>query len=414
MLRQSPIGILVENRDFGLLWLGQLLSSLGTSFSIVALPLLMLAIGGSSIELGIVAALMSASNLALLLLGGVLVDRLARRRMVIAIELVRALALGAVALAALTGVLTVWMLYASAVVTGAMIAFFTPASNALIAEVVPRARLGEANSWRALGLGLSRVVGGSLAALVVVVLGPAIAIGLDALSYLANAGFVRSVRAGQAAFGPRAPLLTSARAGFAAAWRSAWVRWTISIFAVTNAVTGALVQVALPLAAVAHLGGPIALGTFASASAAGTLLAAGLLTQLRVQRRRGVLAYVASAVGTAGLAVVPLGGSAAGAAVGGLLFGIGSQMFGIIWNTSLQQVVPGDMIGRVTSLDWFVSLLLVPIGNLAVAQLLVTVDPSVLMIAGGSMAAAIKLLALALPSVRDFDVVSPSEPVSSR
>jgi MFS family permease len=399
----SPLAVLLRYPDFGLLWIGQTLSLFGSTFSQVALPLLVLAIGGSAIELGTVAALGTGSYAVLLLVGGVIVDRNARRRVVLVIELSRGAVNLVIALLAFTGALAIWHVYIAAVVTGALSAFATPADNALVAEVMPRDQLTQANSWRSLSIGVSRIAGGGLAALVVSAFGPAIAIVVDAASYFINAGFVARVRAGRAPLGGRTGLWQSAREGFVPVWRSDWIRLTIVVFAFTNAVTGSLVAVVIPVVAAQRLGGALALGGFASGLAAGAVIAATIFTQVRFRHHRGAVAYLASAFGSVGLSAVPLTGNALGAIVGGLFLGIGSQVFTVIWNSSLQEIVPRDKIGRVTSLDWFGSLILAPIGNIAIAALATRIDPLVILVVGGLTVGTAKVGALLIPRLRDFE-----------
>jgi len=394
--------VLVEHRDFRLLWIGQTVSWLGSAVSVVAVPLLLLSIGGTAADLGTVLALQSGSYLAVILLSGIVADRLARRPLIVVVDLVRGTATAVGAVLALTHMLTVPEVYVFAALFGAADAFFQPATSALLAEVLPRDRMQQANSWRSLSLGLARVLGGGLGALIVATAGAPVAVALDALTYFVSAALAAAVRAGTAPLAKPAPLIVTAREGVLVAWRSRWIRLTLLIFAIANVVLGPLPVVVVPLAAVLAPNSALALGAFASASAAGAITAAALLTRVQVRRARGTLAYVAAATSALGFTLVPLVGGTAGFAMAGFLLGSGNQVFGIIWSSSLQQIVPGDKLGRVTSLDWFISLLFLPIGALVVARAVEVVGPHAVLVAGGTGVSLVLLAALALPTLRDY------------
>src|SRR5919202_895493 len=132
---------LLRNRDFMLLQAGQLLSAGGTQVASIAYPLLVLSLTGSPAKAGLVAFARLLPNALFGLLGGVAADRFDRRRVMIAADLVRALAVGGVVAAILLDRLAFWQLPPAAFVEGTGNAFFGPAAAGALRSVVPPAAL---------------------------------------------------------------------------------------------------------------------------------------------------------------------------------------------------------------------------------------------------------------------------------
>jgi len=188
-----------RNRDFLLLWSGQAVSSLGDQVSGLALPLLVLALTGSSAQAGLVLAASLLPYLALSLPAGVLVDRWDRKRVMIRCDVARVVALGSVPLAYHIGRLTTAQLYAVALVEGAAAVFFSLAETAALPRVVSRARLTEAAALNATADGAATVVGPGLAGLIIglargTVAGAALAYLVDSLSFLVSAVSLGAIR----------------------------------------------------------------------------------------------------------------------------------------------------------------------------------------------------------------------------
>jgi MFS family permease len=153
-------------RDFRILWLGQVVSALGTRVSGVAFPLLTLTLTGSATKAGAVGFAGTLPLLVLTLHAGALVDRYDRKRMMLACEAARAVALASVAAGVLWGFISFWQLMAVAVVDGAGFTLFEIAQRAALRQLVPVARLPQAaalNQGREYGaLLLGMPIGGVL------------------------------------------------------------------------------------------------------------------------------------------------------------------------------------------------------------------------------------------------------------
>jgi MFS family permease len=182
-----------RNRDFLLLWTGQVVSTIGTRVSGLAYPLIVLAITGSAAQAGLVAAAQTAPFLIWFLPAGALVDRWPRKRIMLAADAGRAVALASVAVAVLLGRITLGHLIAVAFAEGTLYVFFLLAETAALPYVVPGPQLPAAvaqNQARDQGASL---VGQPLAGLLFG-LGHALPFAVDAVSYLAGVAMTAPIR----------------------------------------------------------------------------------------------------------------------------------------------------------------------------------------------------------------------------
>jgi DHA3 family macrolide efflux protein-like MFS transporter len=184
----------VWNRDFLILWQGQLVSFFGDVVYAIALGFWILQTTGSTALMG---ALLAATSLPRVLaspFAGVLVDRTDRKRLLIAMDLVRGTAVVLVALAGSAGVLRIWMVFAAGVLIGLGGAFFSPAVTSVLPEIVPRDRLVQANASYSLISTGSSVLGNSAGGFLFQLLGAPILFLVNGLSYLVSAATLLFVR----------------------------------------------------------------------------------------------------------------------------------------------------------------------------------------------------------------------------
>jgi len=147
----------LRHRDFRLLLTGQTISSFGNSISNVAVPFQLLALGASPLQLGITIAIETATNVAFLLLGGAVADRIQRRTLILASDALAGSVLATVAALSISGALRVEHLYVAAAALGAAEAFLFPAFSAIIAELVPADILRAGNAARLLSRSAARI-----------------------------------------------------------------------------------------------------------------------------------------------------------------------------------------------------------------------------------------------------------------
>ena len=127
----------LRHRDFRLLWSGQTLTLLGSFVSNIAYPFQVLQLGGSAAELGTLVSVYATASLVFLLVGGAVADRVSRRSLIVATELLSGVMVGIVAILGFTGAIQIWHLYVTYAVFGATTAFSIPALGAIIPELVP-------------------------------------------------------------------------------------------------------------------------------------------------------------------------------------------------------------------------------------------------------------------------------------
>ena len=182
---QKPPRSLWRNRDYMLLWSGQIVSSTGTRVSSLALPLLVLAVTGSPAQAGIMAALRAIPYVFLALPAGALVDRWDRKQVMIVSDVVRALAFASIPLAILFNSLTFAQLAIVSLLEGTMFTFFNMAETACLTEVVEKEQLTEAAAQGTIIDSVSGLVGPSLGGLLYSA-GQSIPFLADAVSYVVS------------------------------------------------------------------------------------------------------------------------------------------------------------------------------------------------------------------------------------
>ncbi|MFB4266395.1 MFS transporter [Nonomuraea sp. GTA35] len=345
---------LLRLRGFRNLFLAGAVSQLGSQISYVALPLLAVtALGAGAGEVGLLAALGTLTVLLLGLPAGAWVDRVRRRPVMIATDLLRAGALLSVPVAWWGGWLSMGHLYLVAVLVGAGTLLFDVASYSIVPALVGRDRLTAANTLLVgTGAGMD-VAGRSTAGVLVQVAGAPVAILLDALSYLWSAAWLRAVPEPRTAARESDPMGRQIAEG---------VRFLFgNPILVTALLQGTMVNLAFPLCSVLlpvvlvqQLGHPEwVLGAYLAAGGLGVL--AGSSSAHAIGRRLGTgrAAWLASLVTTPAAFVVPLlsmGGPWVWAsAVAWLVLTFRTGLNNVLLISLRQRVTPDAMLGRMTA-----------------------------------------------------------------
>jgi MFS family permease len=383
----------LRHREFRLLFTGRATTILGSAMAPVALAFAVLDITGSKTDLGLVLAARSLPQLLFLLVGGIWADRLPRHRVMVASDLVSGASQAAVAALLITGNAEIWHLVAFGIVNGTSTAFFFPASQGIVPQTVPPGLLQQANALLRLVLNGSFIGGAALGGLLVAAFGSGTAIAIDSATFFAGAVFIGAMRL------PASLRLESTNflADLAVGWKEFRARtwlWVIVLqFSFVNAVEGGALNVLGPVVAEEELGGARDWGLIVAAQALG--MVAGGLLGLRFQPRRMLLVATLAILLMPGV-LVTLGFPLALPLIVGAAFlaGIGIEMFGILWDTTMQQQIPGEMLSRLYSYDMVGSIALMPIGYAVagpVAELL-GVQTTLWAAAGVAVAATVPVL----------------------
>ncbi len=174
----------MRHRNYRIYWFGQMGSLVGAWMQSVALPWLVLELGGSPLQLGAVLALMFAPSMFLAPLGGVLADRVDKRRVLMIVNAVAMVQAGLLFGLAASGVVEVWHIYLLALLAGFVNAIEMPVRQAFAAELVPQEDLVNAIALNSTSFNLSRVIGPAIAGVTIAVFGVAINFGINTVSYL--------------------------------------------------------------------------------------------------------------------------------------------------------------------------------------------------------------------------------------
>ena len=403
------VGILrpLAIRDFRLLWSGLSVSLLGDGIFLVALPWLVLSISDSATSLALVGVAWTVPMVAFLLVGGVISDRFDRRRVMIVSDIARFVATLGLGLLATSGRIELWHVFALAVVYGAGDALFYPAFGAVVPELVPTELLVQANSLdgfvRPLG---SQLIGPAVGGLAIEGLGVGGAFLLDAGSFVCSAAAIFLMRPrprDRAAFSP-GNVVGEIREGLRFVRSKTWLWGTLVAAAVSLLVFLGPWEVLLPFLVKNELDRSAGdLGLVYAAGGAGAVTAALIMGQRQLPSRMVTFMYVGWTIGVSGLVVygvatalwqlVATAAVAAGCNAAAL----------VVWSTLMQRNVPGELLGRVTSLDWMISISLLPISFALTGPIAAAIGVRATLVGAGVLGAAIFFAFLFLPGMRDLE-----------
>jgi len=390
---QTQPRALWRHTDFMLLWSGQAVSTLGSSVSRLALPLLVLALTQSPAQAGLIAALQSVPYLVFSLPAGALIDRWDRKRVMIRCDVARCLAYGSVPLAYATAHLSLAQLYAVALVGGTAYVFFNIAEVAALPRVVPAEHLSHATALNESATSASSLIGPGVAGLIIslgrtTLSGTAVAYLVDSLSYLISTlslGFIRTPF--QAARAPTAG--RSLRTEIAEGLRFLWARHPLRALALLtmgmNLFFGPLPLAVIVLARTNLHADARTLGLIFSAASAGGLLGSLSASWVKARLRVGqaIIGAVAGiAVATPLVAVAP---SVPVVLAGFALVGAMLPIYNVVSISYRLRLVPDPLQGRVNSVFRLLALGSVPLGTALGGLLLGPIGPrvEVWMIAAG-------------------------------
>lgn len=397
MRRLDVFGPLAD-RPFRLLWLASTTSAVGAAFVPVALAFAVLGIGGNATSLGLVLLAGTVAGLASYQVAGVWADRLSRRSLMMAADLVRLVVEGGVAALLLTGQARIWELAVGNALVSIATAFFSPASTSLVAEIVPPERLQKANSLESVSTSVSWLAGPALSGLVVAAAGSGWAFAVDAASFAGSAACLLAMPSHGRVKPARQRFLAELATGWheVASRRWAWV--TLIGNALSN-MTFAVFLVLGPVLAVKRLGGASGWGLISSGVEAGTLLG-GLAAMWHKPRRPiafGMAALTLTALPMLALAArLPLYLVVVSAVVGmpGVL------VLNTNWATAIQQLIPNEVLSRFRSYDYMLAFIAMPAGYAIAGPLQAAFGADKVLVAAAVVAVAANAIPAVLPAVR--------------
>jgi MFS family permease len=395
----------LRHRDFRVLWAGMAVSLLGDGIFLIAIAWESYALWNAPAALSIVGIGMAVPTVLFLLAGGIVSDRYDRRLVMMWADGVRALAVAALAALVLAGSLHFWELVVLVAIYGSGTAFFTPAFEAVVPDLLPAADLPAANSLdqfvRPIALRLAGpFLGGTL-----VSAGAGVAFTVDAISFAASLVAVAAIR-------PRLPArdetntsaIAAVKEGLRFIRRRVWLWGTLASAAIAYLVFLGPTEVLLPYVVKNDLGGSAR--TLGFVFAAGGLGAVGSAIWMgsRGHPRRDV-SFIYGTWTLATLAVAGYGIATAAwqLMLACLVFNALETAGTIVWATVKQRHVPSSMLGRVSSLDWLISIGLLPVSFALTAPVAAAVGVRATLVGAAIVGAAVTLGALFLPGMRDIE-----------
>ena len=398
----------LRHRDFRVLWAGMAVSLVGDGIFLIAIAWETYVLWNAPAALSIVGIGMTVPTVLFLLLGGVLSDRHDRRLLMLWSDLVRAAAVATLAALAFAGALRLWELVALVAVYGCGTAFFIPAFEAVVPDLLPAEDLAAANSLdqfvRPIALRLlGPLLGGWLVAA-----GAGLAFTVDAASFGASALAVLAMRprarSGVVAVSHGAAL----REGLSFIRRRVWLWGTLVVAAAAYLVFLGPSEVLLPYMVKNELHASARdLGLVFAAGGVGAVGAALWMGQRGHPRRDITAMYATWTVATLALAGYGLAAASWQLMLACLVFNALETAGTIVWVTVKQRHVPGEMLGRVSSLDWLISIGLLPISFALTAPVAGALGVRATLVGAGLVGAAITLGGLFLPGMRDIESGGP-------
>jgi MFS family permease len=403
-------GGLLETRNFRLLSVGQLTSTIGDYCYAVALPWLVLTTHGSAAQLGGVLACYGIPRAALITVGGSLADRLPPRTLMLCSDTARCLLTVLFAIFAARHVTSLATLGPVAALLGAGSALFMPASYAILPTLLAPRDLQAGNALYNAAVQGGTLLGPALGGAIVATAGPAPAFGIDAVTYALSAlslAMIKPDPAGEVHGAAQASVAPERITVWRLLARERVLQLILAVLVGANFAVTACFEVALPVLSHARFGpggyGAI-MACFGAASVAGTLTAAragGLSKPAVVSASVFLIAALA-------VASVPAARGLPGAAAAMFVFGLVAGFGNVIFVTLIQRWAPPAMLGRVMGVVMLGSLGSFPLATAVAGMLARHLGPSPVFVLSGTLLALAILAGLTQSRFRTFGAPSSS------
>lgn len=391
---------LLANPPFVVLLAARTISMLGMAFAPVALAFGILGLPGADAgTLSVVLAAQTIPLVVFMLVGGVIADRYPRALVLRWGQLLAAAAWSAIGAMLLSGYTPLWLLCVAAAVAGMAGATVYPALSGIIPDLVPAHLLQQGNAWLSMGASAARFVGLVASGAVVVWIGGGWAMVVAGSLYLVAAALSSALpRGGSLARAEENPL-RQLRDGWGEFRSRQWLWVCVLQWSVLLMVLHASQGVLGPVIAKAELGGAAGWTAVLSGEALGAIVGVGIAM---VWRPRRPILVATLLTFTAAAPQFLLGFSAPlwVIVVSAFFMGIGFDLFGVLWMTTMQREVPPESLSRVASYDALGSLMLGPIGLLLAGPAAAVFGPHLALIGTGVVSIVTTVFALGFPEVR--------------
>ncbi len=388
----------------------------------VAMVYQVIHLGGGPLELSLVAAAGSVGLVAFVLAGGIAADRVPQRLLIIAVEGANLAVIAGISGLAMAGWLQLWHLAVGSFVLGVGAAFFFPAYSAILPRILPAQDLLAANGMEGtMRPILQQAAGPAVAGILVAALSPSHAVtgvaGCHLLAFIilnflgrhalaapssgAEDGGSHPTGADTHEHPARTSFFHDLREGVSYTIRTPWLLWTLLWACVSVLFLIGPIEVLMPFVVRDQLGGDSRMfGFLLAVMGVGGAIGSLVTASLKLPRRYLTVMMVCWGAGSLPLAAVGILDSFWTVAAAMFIFGATGSVGMVIWGTLLQRRVPRHLLGRVSSLDFFVSLALMPV-SMALAGPAAEIFPiwAIFLVAGGvcPVLAVIAMIAARMP-----------------
>jgi len=399
------------------------MSMLGAGLLIVAFVWQVVALDGGPTALSAVTSLSAVGMLVSTLLGGALADRIPQKRILLTLELAQAAAIAVVAVLSLTGLLAIWHLSAVALVTGLAAGLYYPAYSALLPSLLPADELLAANGLEGvLRPTLMQAAGPAIASVLIALSSPGLALAAAAVAALAAGVLIAGLpptpvrrEFTDTGTNPVVAVLADVREGFSYMVRTPWLLATLLYASVMVLVIMGPFEVLMPFAIKDEAGGgPREHAYVLAAFGIGGAIASLIVASLRLPRRYLTVMNLLWGVGCIPLVLFGLSSQVWVMVVAGFLIGALFQAGMVIWGTLLQRRVPPALLGRVSSLDFFVSLAFMPISMALAGPVSELIGLGTTFIVAGLVPVVLAVIAILVARLPADEIANPLDSIDYR
>jgi len=401
-------------REYRLLITAVSLSIFADGMFAVVLALQVIELDNNPVSLSVVMTCFGAAFVAFVLVGGIAADRINQRSIIIGVETVNVMAASAIAVLGLIGALQVWHLALAATALGTAAAFFFPAYSAILPRILPAEQLLAANGVEGVVRPVfQRAVGPAVAGILVGATFPAVGSVVVAVLFAIGLGLLIATRpAAQTLVHPTRPepahVARDLRDGFVFMLRTPWLLWTLLFASLFVLVVLGPIEVLLPFIANDRFDdGARMYGFILAFFGMGSALGALAVSSGRLPRRYLTVMMAMWGVGSIPLVIVGFTSSFTLMAAATFVVGVTDGAGMVIWGTLLQRRVPTEMLGRVSSLDFFVSLAFMPVSFAIVGPLSKVVSMQTIFLVAGIAPVALAAVAMYAAKMRQDELAHP-------
>lgn len=404
----------LASRDYRLLFAAVGIEVFGTGMWTIVMVFQVLALDDSPLALSAVATGMSLGLFAFSILGGVVADRFSKRRIIITVQGCTAAVMTVVAVLSLTETIELWHVGVASFAMGAGSAFFYPAYSAYLPQVLPPEQLLAANGLEgalrpSMGQGLGPALGGIVVGMFFPAIGAVIVAASHAIAFILTLFLSRrdeltTVTSPE----QRTSVWGDLRAGVNYVIRTRWLLWTLIFGSSLALIIQGPIEVLLPfLTRDRFEDAESTFGFLLAAFGIGGAIGSLVVSSLKLPRRYLTFMIACWGGGTLPLVVIGVADNLILMLAALFIVGAATGAGVVIWGTLLQRLVPLDMIGRVASLDFFVSIAFMPVSIAIAGPLSLLVPIPAIFIIAGIAPPALALIALLAGRMRESELERP-------